>query len=47
MSMYISVYIRLSMSVESTEGISEIWVCKTFPPWGFHRFGVRVRFAYG
>ena len=33
-------------TVESTEGISEIWFCAPFPPWGVHKFGVMVRFTY-
>jgi len=37
----------LNRNVESTEGISEIWFCETFPPWEFLRFGVMVRFTYG
>jgi len=41
---YIYIYLE---TVESTEGISEIWFCEPFPPWGFLRFGVRVRFTYG
>jgi len=31
------------IAVESTEGISEIWFCNPFPPWGGHTFGVMVR----
>ena len=40
-------YTRLSESVESTEGISQIWFCAPFPPWGVHKFVVMVRFTYG
>jgi len=32
-------------TVESTEGISEIWFCEPFPRWGFLRFRVRVKFT--
>jgi len=35
------------ITVESTEGISEIWVRATFPAWGFLGLGVRVSFADG
>ena len=34
------------LAVESTEGISEIWLCEPFPRWGFLRFRVRVRLTY-
>ena len=34
-------------TVESIEGISEIWLSEPFPRWGFLRFRVRVRFTYG
>jgi len=37
----------MKITVESTEGISEIWFCDPFPPWGVHTFGVMVRFTYG
>jgi len=30
-------------TVESTEGILEIWFCESFPPWGFLKFGEMVR----
>ena len=33
-------------TVESTEGISEIWAREPFPRWGFLRLRVRVRFTY-
>jgi len=36
-----------SISVKSTEGISEIWFCEPFPRRGFLRFRVRVRFTSG
>ena len=35
------------LSVESTEGISEIWFCEPFPRWKFLKYRVRVRFTYG
>jgi len=38
---------NLYIPIESTEGISEIWFCDPFPPWGVHIFGVMVRFTYG
>ena len=41
------VVVRLRINLESTEGISKIWVREPFPRWGLLRFRVRVRFVYG
>jgi len=38
---------RYLYTVESTEGISDIWFCESFPRWGFLILRVRVRFTYG
>jgi len=38
---------QLQSTVESTEGMSEIWFCEPFPRWGFLRFRVRLRFTSG
>jgi len=37
---------RESETVESTEGISEIWFCEPFARWGFLICRVRVRFTH-
>ena len=34
-----STALLITLAVESTEGISEIWFRETFPGWGFLRFG--------